>query len=56
MKKGHYRKIPILFDLETGELLGRNWFYDQLLDIALWIDITFNLLPEEGFPIWLDEE
>jgi hypothetical protein len=39
MKKAYYRGIPAYFDPETNELMGRNVFYDILIDINIWFDV-----------------
>jgi len=54
MKKAHYRNIPIYYDPKTEEVKGRNWFYDILVGINIYID--FNILSLEELPIWVDEE
>jgi len=54
MKKAYYRSIPAYYNLETGELIGRNWFYSLLIDINIWIDI--NIIQVEEFPILIEEE
>jgi len=54
MKKAYYRKIPCYFDSDTNEILGRNIFYDILIDINIWID--FTLLGIEELPIWIEED
>lgn len=52
IKKGHYRGVPIFMDLTTGEVEGRNWFYDILVDINLFIDT--EVLQLEELPIWME--
>lgn len=54
MKKARYRKIPIYFNPDTGEIKGRNKFYDILVDINIWIDI--KIVNIEYFPIWIEED
>lgn len=51
-----YRDIPALYDETTGEPKGKNWFYDILIDINLFIDLRILRLEEP--PIWIatDEE
>lgn len=34
-KKASYKGIPCWYDTVTDELIGRNMFYDFLLEIAL---------------------
>jgi len=53
-KNAHYRNIPAYFNVEESSIEGRNWFYDILIDINLWIDV--NLFGVEDFPIWIDVE
>ena len=54
MKKARYRGIPAYFDVFTGELKGRNWFYDLLIDVNVWLDVNIFLVEE--FPIWIEED
>ena len=54
IRNARYRGIPCWFDLETEELIGKNWFYDFLVDINVWLDI--NVFDVEEFPIWIEEE
>jgi hypothetical protein len=54
MKKAKYRGIPCYFNIFTCEIEGRNWFYDLLLDLNIWIDV--NIVGVEGFPIIIEEE
>lgn len=54
MKKAYYRWIPCYFDPKTNELIGRNWFYDILVDIDMWFD--FEVLGIEELPIWIEDE
>jgi len=54
MKKAYYRRIPCYFDIDTHELVGRNWFYDLLVGINIWID--FEILKIEEIPIWIEED
>ncbi len=53
-KKAYYRSIPAYFSLETNELKGRNWFYNILININLWVDV--NIIQIEEFPIMMEEE
>jgi hypothetical protein len=53
MKKAYYRRIPAYFDPETNEIMGRNKFYDILIDINIWID--FQILNLEELPVWIEE-
>ena len=56
-KLAYYRRIPAYYNPSTDELMGRNWFYDQLIELNVWFDIyVFNL---EELPILVktdDEE
>jgi hypothetical protein len=51
--KARYRSIPCFFDPQNNELQGRNWFYDILVDINIWVD--FRLLGLEELPIEIEE-
>ncbi len=53
-KKAYYRSIPAYFNLETNEIKGRNWFYNILISINLWIDI--NIIEVEEFPIMVEKD
>ena len=53
MKKARYRGIPAYFNLETNEIQGRNWIYDILIEINIWIDV--NIVEIEEFPILIEE-
>jgi hypothetical protein len=53
MKKAYYRGIPAYFDPETNELMGRNVFYDILIDINIWFDVY--IVDIEEFPIWIEK-
>lgn len=54
MKKAHYRWIPCYFNPFNNELIGRNWFYDILVSINIWID--FEILGIDELPIWVDTD
>ncbi len=54
MKKAKYRGIPAYFDINTMELIGRNWFYDLLIDVNVWIDV--NIVGVEAFPIEIEDD
>lgn len=41
-KEAYYHKIPCKFNPETGELYGKNWFYEILVDICLWWDVYIS--------------
>ncbi|PQL91008.1 hypothetical protein [Apibacter adventoris] len=53
-KNAYYRKIPAYFNLETDELIGRNWFYDLLIEINVFVDAKILMLEE--FPILIKED
>jgi hypothetical protein len=53
MLKAYYRKIPAYFNPETNELYGRNWFYNLLITINLWVDV--NIVQVEEFPIEIED-
>jgi len=53
-KRAYYRSIPAWFDEETNELFGRNWFYDILININLWLDV--NVFQIEEFPIYVEKD
>ena len=48
----HYRWIPCFFDETTHELMGRNWYYDILVSVSVWVDS--ELLGLDELPIWVD--
>jgi len=48
-KDAKYMGIPCWFNPETNELIGKNWLYDKLLQLAIWVDI--NIIMVESFPI-----
>lgn len=52
-KKAYYRQIPAYFNEETGELIGRNWFFDKLIAINIFIDV--KIIRIEEFPILVEE-
>ena len=53
-KLAYYRKIPIYYNTQTDELIGRNWFYDKLAYINILID--FYILNLEEIPILIEED
>jgi hypothetical protein len=56
MKRGYYRRIPVFVKELAGggaEVEGRNWFYNILVDIMLWIDIEIIMVEE--FDVWIEE-
>ena len=46
-------RIPIWYKEETEEIVGRNWFYDLILDIVVWIDV--EIIRIESFDILVEE-
>lgn len=54
MKKATYRSIPCYFDRHTNLLIGRNWFYDLLVRINIWLD--YNVLGIEDLPVYIQED
>lgn len=52
-KKAYYRNIPAYFNELTGELKGRNFIYNSLISIVIYIDIEF--LGIDHFPILVKE-
>lgn len=56
MKKGFYRGIPVWVNVEnsySAEIRGRNWFYDKLVNIMVWIDVEIIMV--DGFDIWIED-
>lgn len=54
----HYAKfygIPCYFNKNNDALDGRNWFYDKLLIVAVWIESEFPS-NDDGFPIEITGE
>jgi hypothetical protein len=51
--KARYRKIPAYFNPEINELVGRNWFYDVLIRVNIWIDV--HIVGIEEFPIEIED-
>ena len=47
-----YRSVPCYYDIVSGEIVGRNWFYDLLIGINVWWD--FKVLNLQELPIWLE--
>lgn len=56
MKRAYYRGIPIFYDPCTEDIKGRNWFYEILVDIMLWLDVNilFMFNNDDGFRIWME--
>lgn len=53
-RKAYYRQIPAYFNMQTNDIEGRNWLYDKLIDINLWIDIY--IVGVDGFPIVVEDD
>ena len=47
-----YCKIPIYFQPETNEIIGRNWFWELLLRVIVVFEPLF--VSEEGFKIEIE--
>ena len=44
--------IPIYYQPEEGEIIGRNWFYNKLVDIAIVILMfLFNVIGDFDYKI-----
>lgn len=54
MKRAYYRSIPCYFKEDSGDIKGRNLFYDLVLEIMIFIDVNVFLVEE--FPIWIEED
>lgn len=52
-KYAYYRSIPAFFNEETDELIGRNWLYDKLIDLNIFIDT--QILQIDHFPILIEK-
>lgn len=52
-RNARYRFIPCWWNPATDEITGKNWFYDFLIDVMLWIDI--NIVQVDEFPLWVEE-
>lgn len=44
-------KVPIYYNESDENIEGRNWVYEQLLTLAVWIDFEFS----EGFGYYIGE-
>jgi len=53
-RKAYYRIIPCYYNPINDELWGRNWFWDFVLGIVLWVDV--NILEVEGFSIHIEKD
>lgn len=52
-KYAYYRNIPAFFNEESEELIGRNWLYDKLIEINIFIDN--QILQIDYFPILIED-
>jgi hypothetical protein len=52
-KRAYYRSIPAYFNTDTNDIMGRNWFYDVLIEINLWVDV--HIVGVQEFPILIEE-
>ncbi len=55
-KKAFQRKIPCYYNEETHEIKGRNWFYDQLVGINIFIDFEILGIVELPILVKIDDE
>ena len=51
-RNAKYRAIPCWYNPLTDELKGKNWFYEILLWVVIWIDV--NLVEVDEFPLWVE--
>ena len=54
MKKAYYHKVPCYFNPETGELSGRNWFMDLIIEALVYIDVY--ILEVDEFKIYVKKD
>ncbi len=52
MKNASYRGIPCWYNSVTEELKGKNWFYDLLISLNIWLD--FNVIKIDSLPLWIE--
>lgn len=52
-KPATFHGIPCWFNEHSGELHGRNWFYDIFVVFNLWLDV--HVFDVEDFQIWVDD-
>lgn len=52
-KLAFYRKIPAYYNESTHEIIGRNWIFDKLIAINVFVD--FKLIGIEYLPILVKE-
>ena len=43
-KNAKYRGIPCWYNEDIDELEGKNWLYNILIDINIWVDVNDNEL------------
>lgn len=53
-KKAYYHGVPCMFNEVTKEIYGRNWFYDILVQLNIWLDV--NVFEVEGFEIYIEKD
>lgn len=51
-KNAKYRGIPCYFNVINNEIIGKNFFYEFLINIIIWFDINIFMVSE--FPIWIE--
>lgn len=52
--RAYYRGIPAYYNLDTDEIIGRNWIYDKLILVNIWVDV--ELFGIEEFPIYIEDD
>ena len=60
-RKGYYWRIPIYVKSLDGydegfEIVGRNWFYNKLIDVALFIDTEILMVDVFKIIVEVDED
>ena len=60
IKSVKFYGIPCLMDIDTGDVVGKNSFYDLLIPLAAWIHNFFSFLVpasgNDGFPFKVIED
>jgi len=51
-RNAKYRGIPCFYNPMNNEIIGKNWFYNLLIDIMLWIDLV--IIEVDEFPLWVE--
>lgn len=51
-RNAKYRGIPCYLNPINNEIIGKNFFYEFLIDIIMWFDINIFMVDE--FPIWVE--